>query len=91
MTLKQVATLLVRFFGFQLLFYGVLGLVDFPGYWVRSTFSHSLRHSFDTSFDVTLVAYCAREALHFVAGMYFLGQARKVAEVLLRGGDDQRV
>src|SRR2546426_457215 len=69
LTLNQAALLLVRFFGFYLLFYFVLGLLDAPGYWMRSTFSHphSATHSlFDTSYDVNLLMYYLREAAHFI-------------------------
>jgi hypothetical protein len=91
-TLRQAATLLVRFFGFYLLFYAALGLLDFPGYWMRSTFSHphTASHSqLDSSYDVNFVMYWLREGAHVVVGMFLLGQPKKLAEFLTkRIGDD---
>ena len=87
LTLKQAATLLVRFFGCYLLFYAVLGLLDAPGYWLRSSFSHphSAEHStFNTAYDVNLLMYYLREAAHFVIGLYLFRQPRKWAEILMK-------
>jgi hypothetical protein len=87
LTLRQAAILIVRFFGFYLLFYAVLGIADFPGYWIRSTYSHtgSFAHtSLDTSFDITFLMYLLRQAIHIIAGMYFVGQPRKLADWLIK-------
>jgi hypothetical protein len=87
LTLNQAALLLVRFFGAYLLFYGVLGLLDAPGYWMRSTFSHphSATHSmFDTSYDVNLLMYYLREAAHFAIGLYVFRQPWKWAGILTK-------
>jgi hypothetical protein len=86
-TRQQAALLLVRFFGFYLLFYGVLGLLDAPGYWMRSTFAHphSAGHSmFDSSYDVNLLMYYLKEAAHFVIGARLFRQPRKLAEILIK-------
>jgi len=87
LTLKQVAFLFVRFFGFNLLFYAALGILDAPGYWMRSTFSHpqTASHSLlDKSYDVNFVMFYLREAAHIVFGMYFFAQPRKLAELLIK-------
>jgi hypothetical protein len=85
LTLKQAAVLLVRFFGFYLLFFGTLDLLYAPGYWMRSTFSHphSAAHSLlDSSYDVNLLTYYLREAAHFVIGLYLFRKPWKLAEIL---------
>jgi hypothetical protein len=85
-TLKQAAILFVRFFGFTLLFYAVLGIFDLPGYWIRSTFGHGSHHFtgdwLDRSYDIYFAMYLVREAIHIVVGMYLIGQPGKLAEIL---------
>jgi hypothetical protein len=94
-TLKQAALLLVRFFGFYLLFYAAIDLVYFPGYWMRSTFSHSHTAGYsglDSSYDVNLLMYWLREGAHVVVGMVLLGRPAKLAEFLTkRVSNDQNV
>ena len=95
LTLKQAALLLVRFFGFYLLLYAALGLLDFPGYWMRSTFSHPHTASYsrlDSSYDVNLLMYWLKEGVHIVVGMVLLGQPQNLAQFLTkRVGDDPKV
>jgi hypothetical protein len=94
-TLKQAAILLVRFFGFYLLFYAAIDLVYFPGYWMRSTFSHYRTAGYsglDSSYDVNLLMYSLREGAHIVVGMVLPGKPRKLAEFLTkRVSDDPKV
>ncbi len=87
LTLRQAALLLVRFFGFYLLFYAAIDLLYAPGYWMRSTFSHthSVAHSvLDSSFDVNLLTYYLREAAHFLIGLYLFRKPWKLAEILTK-------
>jgi hypothetical protein len=91
LTLKQAAILLVRFFGFYLLFYAAIDLVYFPGYWMRSTFSHAHTASYsslDSSYDVNFLMYWLREGAHVVVGMVLLGKPKKLAEFLTKRVED---
>ena len=91
-TLKQAATLIVRFFGFYLLFFLPFNLTELPFYWLRSSFSplHPVaRSSYDVSYDISLIMFCARQVGHLVLGSFFFRQPHKLAGLLLKffGGE----
>jgi hypothetical protein len=88
LTAKQVATLLVRFLGFNLLLYGVIGLLDAPGYWIRSSFGHGNHHLsgnwLDRSYDINLLMYYLREAAHFIVGLFLFRKPGGLAHILTK-------
>ena len=87
LTLEQAALLLARFFGFYLLFFLPFNLTELPSYWLRSSFSplHAVgRGSFDGSYDLSLVMFCARQVGHLVLGAFFFRQPHKLAALLLK-------
>ena len=86
-TLEQAAILLVRFFGFYLLFFLPFNLTEFPSYWLRSPFSPlhpTARNSFDISYDVSFVMFCVRQVGHLVLGAFFFRRPQKLATLLLK-------
>ncbi len=91
LTLKQAATLLVRFLGFYLLFCLVFNLTEFPPYWLRSNFSRvgTLSHvSHDASYDVSLMMFCVRQLGYSIFGVFFFLRPRKLAGLLMETFDD---
>lgn len=91
LTLNNAALLIARFLGFYLIFYAFVDLTYYPGYWIHSTFSHSgsLPHgSLDISSDLAFVMFCVREAMHFLFGIYLLGQPRRFVAFLVKTASD---
>ena len=86
-TLEQAAILIVRFFGFYLLFLIPFNLTELPSYWLRSSFSplHAVgRGAFDGSYDLALVMFCVRRVAELVFGAFFFREPRRLATLLLK-------
>ena len=84
--LNQAATLVVRFFGFYLLFYLPFNLTEFPAYWLRSSFSRVnivMRVSHDPSYDVSFLMFCVRQIGYLVFGIFFFRRPQKLAGLLM--------